>query len=83
MEQLMVTCLQLACSMEVEQGPGIVVIEGTEIGYVKQQDIAPAAFKEKLLQLIGEDNHQHIFVVHKDNLNLHVSKIMRPPVQLT
>tara|TARA_X000000368_G_scaffold375798_1_gene328456 strand:+ start:330 stop:539 length:210 start_codon:yes stop_codon:yes gene_type:complete len=69
--------------MEVEQGPGIVVIEGTEIGYVKQQDIAPAAFKEKLLQLIGEDNHQHIFVVHKDNLNLHVSKIMRPPVQLT
>ena len=79
----MVTCLQLALSMEIEQGPGIVVIEGTEIGYVKQQDITPPAFKEKLLKLIGEDDHQHIFVVHKDNLNLHVSKIMRPPVQLT
>tara|TARA_B100000787_G_C16197409_1_gene301968 strand:+ start:3781 stop:4032 length:252 start_codon:yes stop_codon:yes gene_type:complete len=83
MEQLITASLQLVLTAEVEEGPGIAVVEGSEIGFVKEQDIAPPSFKGTLLELIREDRRQHVFVVHKDNLNLHVSKIKRPLLGLT
>lgn len=79
MDQLIVTCVQLAMAKERECGPGIVLVEDDQVGYVNEDDITPLSFKEKLLEMIAEDDNEHIFVVHKDNLNLHVSKILRPP----
>ena len=81
MEHLIVTCVQLALAKEMEEGPGVVIVEGDQIGFVKREEIAPLEFQEKLVSMIDEDNNNHIFVVHKDNLNLHVSKIVRPPLQ--
>lgn len=82
MEQFIVTCLQFALTKELEIGPGVVFVQDNEIGFVKEEDISPEAFKEEILKLIREDDRKHVFVVHKDNLNLHVSKIIRPPSQL-
>lgn len=78
MEQFIVTCLQFALTQEVEMGPGVVFVQDNEIGFVKEEDISPETFKEEILKLIREDDRKHVFVVHKDNLNLHISKIMRP-----
>lgn len=87
MDKIIVACLQVALQKEVEEGPGVVIVEGGEIGYVKECDISPPtfpfAFQEKMLQMVREDNREHIFVIHKVDLNLHVSKIIRPPPILT
>jgi len=80
MEQLVAACLQTAALGEATRGGGgVVFVEGEELAYLTREEMGPArfppAFADKLHQMMEDDGARHFFVVHKDDLNLHVSKI--------
>lgn len=71
-------CLQVALQGEHERGDGgVVFVEDEHIGYVLLHDVQPDAFRERLAEMVEEDERAHYFVVHKDGLNMHVAKIPR------
>lgn len=78
-ERFIVACLQTAMKGELELGArGVVVVENELIGYARVDALAPAAFRERLAEMVDEDDGRHVFVVHKTALDLHVSKIPKP-----
>lgn len=63
---------------EMQRGSGgVVFVEDGNIGYVLIQEVQPVEFREKVEEMFEEDDGQHYFVIHKDKLNLHVSKIQK------
>jgi hypothetical protein len=77
MERLVAACLQTAIQGEATRGTGgVVFVEGTDLAYLTPAEMIrfPEAFFDRLGDMMEQDT-RHFFVVHKDGLNLHVSKI--------
>ena len=72
--------IQIAIEGEKCRGDnGAVLIddESSQILYLLSHEFKPVEFSEQLNDLLSEDNSVHIFIVHKVNDSLHISKIPR------
>ena len=58
---------------------GAVLIDKTNdaIVYLLSHEFQPAQFRTQLESLLSDDRHKHIFVVHKDDSHMHITKIPR------
>ena len=60
-----------------DNGAVLVDTENSTIVYLLTHEFQPDNFREKLEDLLSEDNNQHIFVVFKSKTDMHVSKMAR------
>jgi hypothetical protein len=80
MEEFIQKCYKIACEGEMNRGPGgLIYADEEHIGYLFLHELqVPAKFREKVEELVEEDEAQAYFVViQKESLNLHISKIKR------
>jgi len=79
MERVLAKCLVAAMQGEQERGAGgVVYMEGEHINYLFPHELNPPAFRERITDLVAEDAGRHLVLVHKAELNLHVSLLIRP-----
>jgi hypothetical protein len=85
MEQILARCLVSAMHGERERGAGgVVYMENEHMTYLFHHELNPVAFRERITDMVAEDAGRHLVLVHKVELNLHVSLLIRPagPAQL-
>ena len=72
--------IRIAIEGEKSRGDnGAIMIdeETSQIVYLLSHEFQPSDFSEQLNDFLSEDNGVHIFIVHKINNSLHISKIPR------
>jgi len=85
MEQVLARCIVAAMEGEQTRGArGVVYLEKEHTKYLFPHELNPPAFRERITDLVAEDAVRHLVLVHKAELNLHVSLLICPagPPQL-
>ena len=52
-------------------------LSSNDMVYLLTYEFEPIEFRERLEEMLSDDGHVYMYIVHKDNENMHVSKIPR------
>lgn len=78
--ELTETVLKIALQGEHVRGNnGAVLVDTTsnDIVYLLSHEFKPDSFCEKLQDMLSEDGNDYIYIVHKDEKAMHISKMKR------
>ncbi len=70
--------LEVALEGEKSRGDnGAVLVDNEHVVYLLSHEFQPSDFRQQLEELLSEDDRVHIFIVHKNDDAMHISKIPR------